>query len=344
VFERFTERARQVVVLAQNEARSLRHNYIGTEHILLGLLREEEGLAARVLESLDITAEEVRAQVARIVGQGEDVSSGQIPFTPRAKKVLELSLREALSLGHNYIGTEHVLLGLARENEGVAARILLDFGADDERIRNEVISLISGPGRREESQTPWGGAVSRLTRAWEYRVERWPEADQVKRAAELGVLGAFGWQLAGVLQGKDDAEWIFQRPAAYRPGPPPAWTAALIGESGYRPATVADVELAAVKAREVAEEAGDTERVAAVTEFEQRLEHAVVRATEVLKGRVEVSETTTLDDLVDALRSAKENAIERGELPYASTLRNVEREFGAVLRAIPGALRGSDAA
>jgi ATP-dependent Clp protease ATP-binding subunit ClpC len=154
VFERFTERARQVVVLAQDEARALKHNYIGTEHILLGLLREEEGLAARVLESLDITVEEVRAQVARIVGQGDEVTSGQIPFTPRAKKVLELALREALSLGHNYIGTEHILLGLVRENEGVAARILLDFDADAEKIRNEIIRMLSGPGRRQQGQAP----------------------------------------------------------------------------------------------------------------------------------------------------------------------------------------------
>jgi len=151
VFERFTERARQVVVLAQEEARILKHNYIGTEHILLGLLREEEGLAARVLESLDITVERVRAQVVRIVGSGEEVTSGQIPFTPRAKKVLELALREALSLGHNYIGTEHILLGLVRENEGVAARILLDFDADSEKIRNEVIRMLSGPGGRQRS-------------------------------------------------------------------------------------------------------------------------------------------------------------------------------------------------
>ena len=149
MFERFTERARQVVVLAQDEARTLKHNYIGTEHILLGLLREEEGLAARVLDTLDITVEEVRAQVARIVGQGDEVTTGQIPFTPRAKKVLELALREALSLGHNYIGTEHILLGLVRENEGVAARILLDFDADAERIRNEIIRMLSGPGRRQ---------------------------------------------------------------------------------------------------------------------------------------------------------------------------------------------------
>jgi len=156
MFERFTERARQVVVLAQDEARALKHNYIGTEHILLGLLREEEGLAARVLESLDITVEEVRAQVARIVGQGDEVTTGQIPFTPRAKKVLELALREALSLGHNYIGTEHILLGLVRENEGVAARILLDFDADAEKIRNEIIRMLSGPGRRQQGSG--GGA------------------------------------------------------------------------------------------------------------------------------------------------------------------------------------------
>src|SRR5258708_6934323 len=160
MFERFTERARQVVVLAQEEARTLKHNYIGTEHILLGLLREEEGLAARVLESLDITVERVRAQVVRIVGSGEEVTSGQIPFTPRAKKVLELALREALSLGHNYIGTEHILLGLVRENEGVAARILLDFDADSEKIRNEVIRMLSGPGGRRQGQGAAAGAAS----------------------------------------------------------------------------------------------------------------------------------------------------------------------------------------
>ena len=159
MFERFTERARQVVVLAQDEARALKHNYIGTEHILLGLLREEEGLAARVLESLDITVEEVRAQVARIVGQGDEVTTGQIPFTPRAKKVLELALREALSLGHNYIGTEHILLGLVRENEGVAARILLDFDADAEKIRNEIIRMLSGPGRRQAGAAGPSGAA-----------------------------------------------------------------------------------------------------------------------------------------------------------------------------------------
>jgi ClpA/ClpB-like protein len=148
VFERFTERARQVVVLAQEEARGLGHNYIGSEHILLGLLREEEGLAARVLESLGITLERVRTQVERIVSRGEELTAGQIPFTPRAKRVLERAHREALSLGHNYIGTEHLLLGLAREDEGVATRILLDFDADSETVRNAVIRMLSGPSGR----------------------------------------------------------------------------------------------------------------------------------------------------------------------------------------------------
>jgi ATP-dependent Clp protease ATP-binding subunit ClpA len=144
VFERFTDPARRVVVLAQDEARALKHGYIGTEHILLGLVREEEGLAARVLQSLDITLERVRWAVTRIVGSGEKVSAQQIPFTPRAKKVLELALREALSLSHNYIGPEHILLGLVRENEGVAARILLDFDADADTVRNAVIRLFGG--------------------------------------------------------------------------------------------------------------------------------------------------------------------------------------------------------
>jgi ATP-dependent Clp protease ATP-binding subunit ClpC len=154
VFERFTERARQVVVLAQDESRTLGHDYIGTEHILLGLLREQEGLAARVLESFDLTTEEVRAEVVSIVGLGEAAATGQIPFTPHAKKALEFSLREALSLGHDYIGTEHVLLGLVRADDGVAARILLDVGADANTIRNEVIRMMSGPGHRVSGAEP----------------------------------------------------------------------------------------------------------------------------------------------------------------------------------------------
>jgi ATP-dependent Clp protease ATP-binding subunit ClpC len=166
MFERFTERARQVVVLAQDEARSLRHNYIGTEHLLLGLLREEEGLAARVLGELGVELEAVRAQVGRVVGEGEEITTGQIPFTPRAKKVLELALRESRALGHQYIGTEHILLGLVRENDGVAARILLDLGVDAETIREAVGRLLLGPGQTVSATTmtrtaPLTGAARR---------------------------------------------------------------------------------------------------------------------------------------------------------------------------------------
>jgi len=144
MFERFTERARRVVVLAQEEARMLNHNYIGTEHILLGLAREGEGVAARALESLGISLEAVRQQVEEIIGRGQEAPSGHIPFTPRAKKVLELSLREAQQLGHNYIGTEHILLGLIREGSGVAAQVLVKLGADLNRARQQVVQLLHG--------------------------------------------------------------------------------------------------------------------------------------------------------------------------------------------------------
>ncbi len=144
MFERFTDRARRVVVLAQEEARMLNHNYIGTEHILLGLIHEGEGVAAKALESLGISLDAVRQQVQEIIGEGQQAPSGHIPFTPRAKKVLELSLREALQLGHNYIGTEHILLGLIREGEGVAAQVLTKLGADLNRVRQQVIQLLSG--------------------------------------------------------------------------------------------------------------------------------------------------------------------------------------------------------
>jgi ATP-dependent Clp protease ATP-binding subunit ClpC len=152
MFERFTDRARRVVVLAQEEARMLNHNYIGTEHILLGLIHEGEGVAAKGLESLGISLEGVRAQVEEIIGQGQQAPSGHIPFTPRAKKVLELSLREALQLGHNYIGTEHILLGLIREGEGVAAQVLVKLGADLNRVRQQVIQLLSGYQGKETVQ------------------------------------------------------------------------------------------------------------------------------------------------------------------------------------------------
>ncbi len=153
MFERFTDRARRVVVLAQEEARMLNHNYIGTEHILLGLIHEGEGVAAKAMESLGISLEAVRSQVEEIIGQGQQAPSGHIPFTPRAKKVLELSLREALQLGHNYIGTEHILLGLIREGEGVAAQVLIKLGADLARVRQQVIQLLSGYQGKETVTT-----------------------------------------------------------------------------------------------------------------------------------------------------------------------------------------------
>ncbi|MDE0927926.1 MAG: ATP-dependent Clp protease ATP-binding subunit [Acidimicrobiales bacterium] len=167
MFERFTDRARRVVVLAQEEARTLNHNYIGTEHILLGLIHEGEGVAARSLDSLGVSLEAVREQVEEIIGQGGQAPSGHIPFTPRAKKVLELSLREALQLGHNYIGTEHILLGLIREGEGVAAQVLSKLGADLSRVRQQVIQLLSGysgsgsgpgPDAQEKSGATSGGS------------------------------------------------------------------------------------------------------------------------------------------------------------------------------------------
>ena len=201
MFERFTSRARQVVVLAQEEARSLKHNYIGTEHLLLGLVREDEGVAARVLAKLEVGLDDIRADVARIVGEGGEAQAGQIPFTPRAKKVLELALREAMSLGHNYIGTEHILLGLARENQGVATRILLEFDVDADRIRSCVIEKLSG-GRR--AVTAGRGRFGRrgvavpgarfgmgFQPAWEYRIQHREEVDE----DWLNGLGAEGWEL-----------------------------------------------------------------------------------------------------------------------------------------------------
>src|SRR5881398_3283443 len=158
MFERFTDRARRVVVLAQEEARLLNHSYIGTEHILLGLIHEGEGVAAKALESLGISLEAVRSQVEEIIGQGGSSPSGHIPFTPRAKKVLELSLREALQLGHNYIGTEHILLGLIREGEGVAAQVLVKLGADLSRVRQQVIQLLSGYAGGKEAAATGGGS------------------------------------------------------------------------------------------------------------------------------------------------------------------------------------------
>jgi ATP-dependent Clp protease ATP-binding subunit ClpA len=150
MFERFTDRARRVVVLAQEEARMLNHDSMGTEHILLGLIHEGEGVAAKVLESLGITLQAVRQQVEEIIGRGQQAPSGSIPFTPRSKKVLKLALREALQLGHSYIGTEHILLGLIREGEGVAAQVLVGLGADLNRVRHQVIKLLHGSQGEDE--------------------------------------------------------------------------------------------------------------------------------------------------------------------------------------------------
>jgi hypothetical protein len=159
MFERFTDRARRVVVLAQEEARFLNHDYIGTEHILLGLVHEEQGVAARALESLGISLEAVRAEVTKVVGRGKHPPTGHIPFTPRAKKVLELSLREAIQLNHDYIGTEHILLGVVREGEGVAAQVLVKLGADLSRVRQQVTQLISGHAGTDPAEQVTRGRV-----------------------------------------------------------------------------------------------------------------------------------------------------------------------------------------
>jgi ATP-dependent Clp protease ATP-binding subunit ClpC len=172
MFERFTNRARATVVHAQEEARLLRHNYIGTEHILLGLLREGDGIAAKALNALGVSSDAVRRKVTEIIGEGDQSPSGHIPFTPRAKKVLELSLREALQLKHNYIGTEHILLGLIREGEGVAAQVLVQLGADLDRVRQQVTQLLAGMSGDPSTEMPTA------------RRRRTPAAEEVVAAAE----------------------------------------------------------------------------------------------------------------------------------------------------------------
>ena len=157
MFERFTDRARRVVVLAQEEARMLNHTYIGTEHLLLALIHEGEGVAARALESLGVSLQDVRQNVEEMIGRGQHELSGHIPFTPRTKKVLELSLRESQQLGHDYIGTEHILLGLIREGEGVAAQVLVKMGADLNRVRSQVVQLLGGRVHEEVGKTEAGG-------------------------------------------------------------------------------------------------------------------------------------------------------------------------------------------
>jgi hypothetical protein len=193
VFERFTDQARRVVVLAQEEARLLNHNYIGTEHILLGLVHDDEGIAARALQSLDIELNTVRAEVEEIIGHGTEAPSGHIPFTRRAKKVLELSLREALQLGHNYIGTEHILLGLVREGQGVAAEVLVKLGADLSRVRRQVIALISEA--RPAPSTPHKGPRFRV-------------AATVLGAADANALASFYERLLGWVVEETEPGWV----------------------------------------------------------------------------------------------------------------------------------------
>jgi hypothetical protein len=194
MFERFTDRARRVVVLAQEEARMLNHSYVGTEHILLGLIHEGEGVAAKALESLGISLESVRSQVEEIIGQGQQAPSGDIPFTPRAKKALELSLREALRLGHNYIGTEHILLGLVREGEGVAAQVLVKLGADLDRVRQQVISLLARPEFGGQTLANWDAGPAFGLEKLETRMLRRIRARTTRGSAAEGPAAGRGIQ------------------------------------------------------------------------------------------------------------------------------------------------------
>jgi ATP-dependent Clp protease ATP-binding subunit ClpA len=228
MFERFTDRARRVVVLAQEEARLLNHNYIGTEHLLLGLIHEGEGVAARALESLGISLEAVRAQVEEIIGQGQSAPTGHIPFTPRAKKVLELSLREATQLGHNYIGTEHILLGLIREGEGVAAQVLVKLGADLSRVRQQVIQVLSSyvGGKAPAEQAGARTRLVRMTVPEELR-EAEVELAQVRRKKEAAI-EAENFEQAATLR---DQERQLLRRVAERER---AWTAGVDLEAVVR--------------------------------------------------------------------------------------------------------------
>jgi ATP-dependent Clp protease ATP-binding subunit ClpC len=210
VFERFTDRARRVVVLAQEEARMLNHNYIGTEHILLGLIHEGEGVAARALESLGISLGAVRQQVDEIIGQGQQAPSGHMPLTPRAQKVLELASREAQQLGHNYVGTEHILLGLIREGEGVAAQVLVQLGADLNRVRQQVIQLLHGyQGDKPADSGPRRGKRARA-RLMEDALARMDALDRRLAAIERWVgmrpdLGDVDQEIAQVRREKEAA-------------------------------------------------------------------------------------------------------------------------------------------
>ena len=190
MFERFTDRARRVMVLAQEDARMLNHDHIGTEHLLLGLIHEGEGVAAQALEALGVSLPAVRQQVEEIIGQGQQAPAGRIPFTPRAKKVLELSRREALAMGHSYVGTEHILLGLLREGDGVAAHVLVRMGADLDRVRQQVISILSGRQGKDEPKS--GRAARRAGKAGRRQHGLLPEI--------LGRVESIGSQLSAIGQ------------------------------------------------------------------------------------------------------------------------------------------------
>jgi ATP-dependent Clp protease ATP-binding subunit ClpC len=203
MFERFTDSGRHVVVLAQEEARELRHGAIGTEHLLLGLIREEKGIAAHALASLQLTLDETRLAVARIAGAGDVDAPGAMTFTPPAKQTLELSLREAVSLGHNYIGTEHVLLALARRPDRVPAQIFEERALDERRIRGVVAKLMASPP----------GRLERVRRAaWEYRIVQLAEGPGLT-VELLSELGAEGWELVTVVGGAEDGRAVFKRRA-----------------------------------------------------------------------------------------------------------------------------------
>jgi ATP-dependent Clp protease ATP-binding subunit ClpC len=214
VFKRFTDEARQVVVKAQDEARTLGHHHIGAEHLLLGVLAHEEGIGARILAEAGVTAAEVRS---RIAAGGESAPPGQIPFTPEAKRVLELSLREALTVGHNYIGTEHIVLALGRLKGGEAARILSELGASAERLDDAFVRLVRAEvraftrGRRGRWRPGMSGfGVHSVPACWEYRIERRPELTEAD-AEWLNTLGADGWELCAVVPSADRGTLVFRR-------------------------------------------------------------------------------------------------------------------------------------
>jgi ATP-dependent Clp protease ATP-binding subunit ClpC len=199
VFERFTDRARRVVVLAQEEARMLNHNYIGTEHLLLGLVHEGQGVACRVLASMDISLDVLRSQVEEIIGRGQAASAGAIPFTARAKKILELALREALQLGHDYIGTEHILLGLVREGEGVGAQVLQQLGADLHRVRQEIIVFL---GKQSGADDPAPHAATEAPPPYD-----WPRCPKCRAFLLEGDLGLVAREVAAA-GGEDRRRYV----------------------------------------------------------------------------------------------------------------------------------------